>query len=700
MAKSNSNSPITLPLSDDLINNSSLLYIMKQYVLTLASIIVCIFPVATLRAADCQPMNVSYLNSGLGDITTDASDIWVWDSHNYAKGRKIGGGEGHMFTPVLDLSGADEVTIKFSHTHRYAANPESDYTLWVTDDYKGSYAASTWKQLIISPYGTNNDWTFVDATVNVPLSYVGTHTVFCFRYTSTETTNGTWEIKNLRISTICAGVSAPPVPLPNIGDGRLKVCAQNLLNYYYNYNTGRGDYTPEEFAEKTHKIVNSMLWMDADVYGFCELEAQDIILRQLVDSLNKQSQTTHYAYVVDDIDVAWDSYDNNLKSGFVYRKDKVKPVGSNVPAYSGNYYRNTMRIQTFEELSSGERFTLSMNHFKSKAGSAEDQGNSIRVTNATQLITNLPSKALDKDIMIMGDLNCEVGEEPLNIIEEAGYTEQLLAYNTTAYSHCYNGGELIDHVYANASMANQITGAGIFHISTKCGEDASYNVDHRYSDHDPYMVGVNLSSTLSTECEPLAVSYLPTGGAGLGEMKTVNVSGQYYWRYQSDYGATCKDRGGEDWLITPAYDLSQASTVKLEFEHTVNNANNMTSEQTLWVTKDFVSVEESEWTQLTIPTYPAGNNWTFVSTAVDVPLEAVGANTAFAFKYSVPANATNNPTWEVKNLKVTATCDELQTAIDYQGSGTPVATKIVLDGHLYIVRPDGTRFSIMGVMVR
>ena len=207
---------------------------MKQYVLILASIIVCIFPVATLRAADCQPMNVSYLNSGLGDITTDASDIWVWDSHNYAKGRKIGGGEGHLFTPVLDLSGADEVTIKFSHTHRYAANPESDYTLWVTDDYKGSYASSTWKQLIISPYGTNNDWTFVDATVNVPLSYVGTHTVFCFRYTSTETTNGTWEIKNLRISTICAGVSAPPVPLPNIGDGRLKVCAQNLLNYYFN----------------------------------------------------------------------------------------------------------------------------------------------------------------------------------------------------------------------------------------------------------------------------------------------------------------------------------------------------------------------------------------------------------------------------------------------------------------------------------
>ncbi|MBO4361533.1 MAG: choice-of-anchor J domain-containing protein [Paludibacteraceae bacterium] len=672
---------------------------MRSKLLLIASAIVCVFTLNTMHASTCQPVSANYLTSGLGDMTTDG--VWTWDSYNYAKARHQGGGEDNLFTPALDLSGTDGVTIAFSHTHRYANEPSADYTLWVTDDYKGSYAASTWKQLTISPYATNNDWNFVNVSIDVPVSYVGAKTVFCFKYTSTAEKNGTWEVKNLRITGTCEGVSAPPVALPNIGDGRLKVCAQNLLNYYYNYNTGRGNYTPAEFADKTRKITDAILWTDADVYGFCELEAQDIILKQLVDSLNKVTKSTQYSYVADEINEAWnETYDNNLKSGFIYRNTKVKTIGSSVPAYSANYYRNTMRVQTFEELSSGERFTLSMNHFKSKAGNAEDQGNSTRVTNATRLIENLPSNALDKDILIVGDLNCEVGEDPLDIIEAAGYTEQLLKYDASAYSHCYNGGELIDHVYANASMAAQITGAGVFHISTSCGADASANYGHRYSDHDPYLVGINLVSSSSGECEEVEDSYLPTGGSSLGDMKAVSVSGQYYWRYQSSYGATCADMGGEDWLLTPAYDLSKAGAVTLEFDHTIGYAHDMPTEQTLWVTSNFSDVAGSSWTQLTIPTYPSGKNWTFVNTKVNVPLSIVGKNTVFGFKYAVPAiEADKSPTWEIKNLQVKVTCDDVHSALENNPCRS-VGMKMIRDGQLIIILPDGTRYNAIGVRMQ
>ncbi len=471
---------------------------MKNKILVIASIILLSYPATAVQAADCRPTHAIYLQGGLGDM--DYDEIWMWDSSfSCAKARKQGGGEGNLFTPALDLSGADAVTVRFSHTHNYAQNPPSDYTLWVTDDYQGSYASSTWKQLIISPYSTNNDWYFVDVTIDVPVSYVGEQTVFCFKYTSTAEKNGTWEIKDLHVISSCEGKSAPPVDIPDVGTGRLKVCAQNLLNYYYNYNTGRGNYTREEFADKTHKIMDAMLWLDADIYAFCELEAQDIILRQLADSLNKQTNSTAYTYVADNINEEWnEQYNNNLKSGFIYRKDKVKTIGSSTGAYYSGYYNHTMRIQTFEELSSGEQFTLSMNHFKSKAGGAEDQGNSQRVTNATTLLNNLPSKAKDEDILIMGDLNCEVGEDPLDLIEEAGYVEQLIKYDYNAYSYCYQGqGSLIDHVYANATMAKQITGAGVFHISTTC-EPA--NQGYRYSDHDPYLVGINLGVNPSSEC--------------------------------------------------------------------------------------------------------------------------------------------------------------------------------------------------------
>ena len=498
---------------------------MKNHLLLIASVVLLAFSVSELRAADCQPVNVTYLKSGLGEMTTDG--VWTWDTNfSCAKASKSGGVEAHLFTPAINLSGADEVTIAFAHTHKYVDSPSERFTLWVTADFQGTYASSTWKQIAISAYDETNNYKWVNIKQEIPTTYVGANTVFCFKYTSTASNFGTWEIKNLNIASTCDGVSAPPVALPNVGGGRLKVCAQNLLNYYITYNTGRGNYTREEFAEKTHKIMDAMLWVDADIYAFCELEAQDVILKQLVDSLNKQTNSTNFAYVMDNINEAWDeTYNNNLKSGFVYRKDKVKTIGNSVSPYYSGYYNHTMRIQTFEELSSGEQFTLSMNHFKSKAGGAEDQGNSQRVTNATTLINNLPNKAQDEDILIVGDLNCEVGEEPLNLIVNAGYVEQLLKYDANAYSYCYQGnGSLIDHVFANATMATQITGAGVFHISSTC-EPA--NADYRYSDHDPYVVGINLGEQ-PTRCDQAAVSHTAAKLMQNGQLIIVRPDGTRY----------------------------------------------------------------------------------------------------------------------------------------------------------------------------
>ena len=286
--------------------------------------------------------------------------------------------------------------------------------------------------------------------------------------------------------------------------GSLRVCAQNLENYYYNitqvnpYTNGkkpRNYYTTEEFVAKTRKIVDNMIAIDADIYAFCEVEAQPIVLAQLADSMNAHVNSSLYAAVSDGISEAWNATtNNNIKSGFIYRKDKIKTYGNSNPGSTANYYKHTMRIQNFEVIASKEQFALSMNHFKAKDES-EDEGNSLRKTNANSLITALKNYAYDPDILILGDLNCEVGEDPLNIIENAGYTEQILRFNPNAYSHCHLGTpELIDHVYANASMSAQIVNAYVKHVSTyKC----TYSVSQAdsYSDHDPYVIEINLNSS-------------------------------------------------------------------------------------------------------------------------------------------------------------------------------------------------------------
>ena len=238
------------------------------------------------------------------------------------------------------------------------------------------------------------------------------------------------------------------------------------------------------------------MWANADIYAFCEVEAMPIVLRQLADSMNARVEGSPYAAVSDFIEVPSSVRTNNIKSGFIYRTDKVQTYGNNNAGSTSVYYRETMRIQVFKEIASGGCFTVSMNHFKAKDSSA-DEGNNTRVNNANSLLSALQSYAADPDILILGDLNCEVGEQPITILENAGYSEQLLRFDNNAYSHCWNGGELIDHVMANSSMAAPITGAGVFHICTSCSEWSSYNYEHRYSDHDPYLIAIELSEAPS-----------------------------------------------------------------------------------------------------------------------------------------------------------------------------------------------------------
>ena len=300
----------------------------------------------------------------------------------------------------------------------------------------------------------------------------------------------------------------PVVPVVEVS--LLRVCAQNLQNYYYNYDlsTRPKYYDAEGFRVKTLKIVNAMLSIDADIYAFCEVEAKPIVLQQLADSMNAHAGVTgRYAAVNDGIDYTWYDgiSDNQIKSGFIYRTDKVATVGSNTGAVGGNgYYAHTMRIQAFKQLPNDEKFIISMNHFKAK-DSSSDQGESIRQGNANNLVNALSNLYLDPDILILGDLNCEVEEAPIQTIIDAGFEEQLLKYNSKAWSHCWGNGELIDHVLANPSMAEQIEKAYVKHICASACNNAVSDAES-WSDHDPYVVELMLGKSSN----PTALENIPT----------------------------------------------------------------------------------------------------------------------------------------------------------------------------------------------
>ena len=149
--------------------------------------------------------------------------------------------------------------------------------------------------------------------------------------------------------------------------------------------------------------------------------------------------------------------------------------------------------------------------------------------------------------------------------------------------------------------------------------------------------------------ENISLSYLATGGSNWGAITTDNTDA---WSYSSQYGAVGKKSSATGTLFTPIKDMSSCSYVTLSFEHTHRYATTPSDELTLWVTKDFKgNWADSEWQQLTISPYASNTNWTFVSVSINVPIEYVGKNTVFAFRYK--STGSKYATWEIKNLKIT-----------------------------------------------
>lgn len=111
-----------------------------------------------------------------------------------------------------------------------------------------------------------------------------------------------------------------------------------------------------------------------------------------------------------------------------------------------------------------------------------------------------------------------------------------------------------------------------------------------------------------------------------------------------------KSYASESWLVSPEIDLSSEKAAFLSFMHT---ANKFPEGKTA---KDFVSVKISKdgttWDNLTIPTWPAGTDWIFVSSG-SIDLKAyLGSKVKIAFVYTSKDGESGS--WEIKNVLVKA----------------------------------------------
>lgn len=319
-----------------------------------------------------------------------------------------------------------------------------------------------------------------------------------------------------------------PAALPSVG-GNLKVASINTLNFFNGngdgtgFPTSRGADTFDEFLKQRDKLVQALLAVDADIIGLMELENDGYeslsAIQDLVDSLNSALGSTVYDFIDPDIEKIGT---DEIAVGIIYKPGRVTPYhGAEIldstddPTYISDKNRPAL-AQTFEDNTWQERFTVVVNHLKSKGSdcdaigdpdTGDGQGNcNLTRTAAAQAevawLAADPTDSDDPDFLIIGDMNAYALENPITAFKAGGYTDLVAAYGSH-YSYIFKGQSgYLDHALGSPTLLDQVSGVVEFHINADepsafdyndYNQPALYQDDmYRFADHDPTVVGLEI----------------------------------------------------------------------------------------------------------------------------------------------------------------------------------------------------------------
>ncbi|MBC9733494.1 ExeM/NucH family extracellular endonuclease [Nocardioides marmotae] len=354
------------------------------------------------------------------------------------------------------------------------------------------------------------------------------------------------------------------------GEAELAIASFNVLNYFTtlgdadddnvgddgcrpytdragdgtNVNTGcdqRGAWDPEDFARQQEKIVAAINAMDADVVGLMEIENSlvlgeeaDEATESLVAALNADAGSEVWAANPSSADLPPAAEMDVITNAIIYKPAAVRRVGEaralGELSGTGEAFDNAREpiAQVFTSTEGGEPFLFVVNHFKSKGSGVDDgtgQGNANpdRVRQAEALATWVEEVRVEEDVdaaYLLGDFNAYTMEDPIRLLDEAGYADVTSATGNDEYSYLFSGlvGSL-DHVLANDAALASITGSDVWSINSGesialeysrfnyHGADFHAPGPYRSSDHDPVVVGID---TVAEPTDPGPVTPSPT----------------------------------------------------------------------------------------------------------------------------------------------------------------------------------------------
>lgn len=329
---------------------------------------------------------------------------------------------------------------------------------------------------------------------------------------------------------------------PTVAPGNVRVASANVLNFFTTFTNGgdadgrtgqgctignttrasncRGADNMAEYVRQRDKIVNELKAMDADAVGLMEIQNNgDTAVTYLVNALNAATAPGTYAVVPKPAATGTDA----IRVAMIYKPAKLSLAGGALSDNDSINNRPPM-AQTFKVNSNGAKFSLVVNHLKSKGScgggtgntdSGDGQGcwNATRVLQAQRLvdvfIPQVVQAAGDARVLAVGDFNSYGHEDPIAYMTGKGMVNELERFvrgsGNIPYSYVFDGmAGYLDHALASSALDAQVAGVTEWHNNADEPEAIDYNIGdtaddpyvnnaYRASDHDPVVVSLNLA---------------------------------------------------------------------------------------------------------------------------------------------------------------------------------------------------------------
>lgn len=334
--------------------------------------------------------------------------------------------------------------------------------------------------------------------------------------------------------------------------GNVKLASMNVLNFFTTFTNGstafgqtgqgctvgtstsasncRGANSLAEFERQRAKIVVALAAMNPDAVGLMEIQNNgNIAAQNLVDALNAQIGANTYAAVP--VPAAGTGTDA-IRVAMIYKPARLALVGAPASDTAAINNRPTL-AQTFAA-ANGEKFTLMVNHLKSKSscpaandpnaagnidiGDGQGCWNRQRLHQAQRLrsfVAQLQATSGSDDVLLVGDFNAYAQEDPIHELVSNGYIDQSGRFEQFGYSYVFDGtAGPLDHAITTATLSPKVLGTKHWHIDADESLAQDYNLEFRQpaciacapdpydgavpfraSDHDPVQVGLSLFKT-------------------------------------------------------------------------------------------------------------------------------------------------------------------------------------------------------------